>query len=327
MSAVAADLEWMPHTLGVRPQAMKLKFISPQTAETVFRPRLLLKDIVSRIQGRLDATTRSPLLYRAFIGETTRIIFAPIYIRNSTAFDAVLCKPIAPLTESSFRELQPFVQKEDLHITFIPCLCPSCGWDLEGDKETLVLLCRNCDSAWLSTAPGLEKIEFALLPGEGSDAYYLPFWKIQAQIKGMQLKTRADLMRITNAAQTIKQEWEEMEVYFWSPAFKVSPGSFLRLSQRMTMAQPVEAEKQDLPHAPFYPVTLPVQESAESLKVVLAESALRRKEFFPRLPEISIRVESFKLVYVPFQASASEFIHPQMSLSINKNTLRFGASL
>jgi hypothetical protein len=70
-----------------------------------------------------------------------------------------------------------------------------------------------------------------------------------------------------------------------------------------------------------------VQESAESLKVVLAESAIPKKNFLQKLPEISIQIESFKLAYVPFQSSASEFINPQMSLSINKNTLMFGANL
>jgi hypothetical protein len=95
----------------------------------------------------------------------------------------------------------------------------------------------------------------------------------------------------------------------------------------MTIIQPDAAENRDIPQDPFHPVTLPVQEAVESLKVVLAESALPKKNFLQKLPEISIQAESFTLVYVPFTSSASEFINPAMSLSINKNTLRWGAAL
>jgi NADH pyrophosphatase NudC (nudix superfamily) len=26
--------------------------------------------------------------------------------------------------------------------------CPHCGWDMEGGKDSLVLICRNCNIAW-----------------------------------------------------------------------------------------------------------------------------------------------------------------------------------
>src|SRR3989339_2060059 len=36
---------------------------------------------------------------------------------------------------------------------FVPTLCPHCGWDMEGQKDSLVLICRNCDSAWPCPGP------------------------------------------------------------------------------------------------------------------------------------------------------------------------------
>ncbi len=326
-STVAAHLKWMPSSLGVRPQAMKLRFITPHTQGTLFMPQLSVNDMFKRIEEQLDAALRTPLLYRAFIGETASTIFAPVFMRSGSAFDAILDRPFAPVTENAFDALKQFEQTKDLQVKFIACLCPACGRDLMGRRKAW------CFCAEIATLPGVHPLQdssrYHMPSFRVTDAQqdYLPFWKIKARVGGIELKSRADFMRLTNAAQLIKRQWEEREFYFWSPAFKVSPEPFLRLSQGMTMVQPEAAEMQDIPQSAFHPVTLPVQESAESLKVVLAESAIPKKNFLQKLPEISIQIESFKLVYVPFQSSASEFINPQMNLSINKNTLMFGANL
>jgi uncharacterized protein YbaR (Trm112 family) len=326
-SSVATHLKWMPNSLGVRPQAMKLRFITPQTQGIMFMPQLSVNDMFKRIEEQLDAALRTSLLYRAFIGETASTIFAPVFMRSGSAFDAILDRPFAPVSENEFAAFKQFEQTKDVQVKFIACLCPACGMDLDGKKESMVLLCRNCCSAWRSSASGLEQIPYAVLQGNDAQQDYLPFWKIKSRVDGVELNSRADFMRLTNAAQLIKRHWEEREFYFWSPAFKVSPEPFLRLSQGMTMVQPEAAEMQDISRSAFHPVTLPVHESAESLKVMLAESAIPKKNFLQKLPEISIQIESFKLVYVPFQSSASEFSNTTMSLSINKNTLRFGLKL
>jgi hypothetical protein len=326
-STVAAHLKWMPNSLGVRPQAMKLRFITPQTQGTLFMPQLSVNDMFKRIEEQLDAALPTSLLYRAFIGETASTIFAPAFMRSGTAFDAILNRPFAPITENEFTALKQFEQTKDLQVKFIACLCPACGRDLDGERESMVLLCRNCSSAWRSSASGLEQMAYTVLSGNDTQRDYLPFWKIKARIDGVELKSRADFMRLTNAAQLIKRQWEEREFYFWSPAFKVSPEPFLRLSQGVTMVQPEAAAMQDIPKAPVHPVTLAVQESMESLKVVLAESAKPKKNFLQKLLEISIQAESFTLVYIPFASSASEFINPTMCLSINKNTMRWGTTL
>ena len=326
-STVAAHLKWMPNSLGVRPQAMKLRFITPHTQGTMFMPQLSVTDMLKRIEEQLDAALRTSLLYRAFIGETASTLFAPVFMRSGTAFDAILDRPLAQVTENAFAALKQFEQTKDLQVKFIACLCPACGRDLDGERESMVLLCRNCSSAWRSSASGLEQMAYTVLSGNDPQRDYLPFWKIKARVDGVELKSRADFMRLTNAAQHIKRQWEEREFYFWSPAFKVSPEPFLRLSQGVTMVQPEAAAMQDIPKAPVHPVTLAVQESVESLKVVLAESAKPKKNFLQKLPEISIQAESFTLVYIPFASSASEFINPAMCLSINKNTLRWGITL
>ena len=326
-SAIAAHLKWMPNSLGVRPQAMKLRFITPQTPGTMFMPQISVTALLKRIAEQLDAALHASLLYRAFVGESVSTIFAPVYMRNGSVIDAILDRPLAPAAENVFAGLKQFEQTRDLQVEFIACLCPSCGMDLDGEKESIVLLCRNCSTAWHSSASGLEQVAYTMLADNAMPKDYLPFWKIKARVDGVDLKSQADLMRLTNAAQVIKRHWEEREFYFWSPAFKVSPELFLRLSQGVTMVQPDPAEDRNIPHSPLHPVTLPVQEAVESLKVVLAESAIPKKNFLQKLPEIAIQADSCTLVYIPFESSASEFINPLMHLSINKNKLHWGSIL
>ena len=327
MSRVAVPVNWMPYSLGIRPQALKLRCIGPDTRGTFYKPGMSVTDIISLLEGQLDASAKAPLLHRAFIGETASMIFAPIVIKDAAPFDAVLNRPIASPSAAGLDALQQVEQKAALQVTFIPCLCPACGWNLEGEKESIVLVCKNCHSAWHSSLSGLEKIAFALLPGAGAAPYYLPFWKIQAGVAGLELSSYADLMKLSNAPVVIKKEMGEMEMSFWVPAFKIAPDVFLMVAQRITMVQPRQDGKQQFTESPLHPVTLPLREAAESIKVLIAQCAGAKKDVFPKLPEISIQTKSSMLAYLPFTSSGSEFINTGMHLSINKNTLKWGTNL
>ncbi len=85
--------------------------------------------------------------YREFIGETVSLIHAPLLLRGETLTDAILGKPVAVLHNrrtgtSAERPPAPCVPRS----VFVPTLCPRCGWDMEGERDSLVLICRNCDS-------------------------------------------------------------------------------------------------------------------------------------------------------------------------------------
>lgn len=325
---IAIHLAGMPFSLGVRPQVMKLRFITSQTQGILFKPQVAVADLYQTLEERNNnIKMHQQVLHRSIIAETVRIIFAPIIVRHGKVFDGVLNRFLDSVTETTFDELEQFDHTDALHVTFIPCLCPDCGNDLEGRKESHVLLCRNCNSAWRLTVSGLRKIECHMVAGNRIQEEYLPFWKIDVQVDGIELNSRADLMRVTNAPQRIKSEWEETKVYFWVPAFKISPRHFLRLAQGMTMVQPETAEQPEIPAGSFHPVTLPAEEAAEIIMALLAESALPKKDFFAKRSVISIQVQSVVLVYVPFQSCSNEFINSLMKMGINKNTLRFGSHL
>jgi uncharacterized protein YbaR (Trm112 family) len=324
---IAAHLGWLPYSLGVRPQALKLRFITPETKAVLCKPQVSVEDLYARIEQQITMKTFMPISHRAFIGEKVSIIFAPIIMRHGNAFDGVLNRFLASVTETASGDLSLFEQPENLHVQFIPCLCPSCGSDLGGEKESAVFLCGNCSSAWCLSDSGLKKIEYRVLSGNDVQEQYLPFWKIKVRIEGIELKSWADFMRLTNASRLIKREWEETEFYFWTPAFKISPKPFLRLAQGMTVIQPETADQDEMPPGSFYPVTLTAKEASEIILVTLAEIAIPKKDFFVKLPEVAVQAESFMLVYVPFDSCGSEFINSRMGMCINKNTLRFGMDL
>jgi len=327
MSRLAAPGIGMPFSLGVRPQALKLKFVAPETAGTFFKPGLSLQFAVANIEEQLLASSDAPRFHQAYIGETTSILYAPVFIDGGRLYDAVLKKTLTELPDNGLAALQPCDQQEKLRLSFIPCLCPDCGWNLEGEKESLVLLCKNCQSAWSASRNGLVKVAFARVPEAAPDTVFLPFWKITAQVTGLQLASFADLLRLNNTPEVITPAREQQELAFWIPAFKIAPDLFLLTAQRMTYFQDQGPFEESLTMASFHPVTLPSSEAVESITPLLAQSAVPRKDIFPKLPQVSVQFRSATLVYVPFKSSGSELIHTRIPLSINRNALKWGLSL
>jgi uncharacterized protein YbaR (Trm112 family) len=327
LSRLAVPITGMPFSLGVRPQALKLKFIVPETAGTFFKPRLTLQDVFAGIDEQLQAAAKAPRLHQTYIGETASIIYAPVFIDDGRLYDAVLKKSVAELPEGGLAELQPCDQQEKLHLSFIPCLCPACGWNLEGEKESLVLLCKNCQSAWSASRSGLFKVAFARVPEAAPDTIFLPFWKITAQVEGLQLDSYADSVRLNNIPEVITPAREQQALAFWIPAFKIAPDLFLLTAQRMTFFQEQGPFEESLAMAAFHPVTLPSREAVESITPLLAQSAVQRKDIFPKLPQVSAVPRTSTLVYIPFKSSGSELIHYRMPLSISRNALKWGLSL
>ena len=114
---------------------------------------------------------------------------------------------------------------------------------------------------------------------------------------------------------------------FWSPAFKVLPHLFLRLTQGMTISQPREEFERSLPRSSLYPVTLPASEAAESINITVANFAVAQKRTFPKLDEIKVYLNESFLVYLTFISSGVDFIEPHTQLCIPKSLLKLGRDL
>jgi len=316
-----------PISLGLRPQAMKMRFAGTDAAGSFLKCLLKTRDILARAEKHSASSDTGDVFHRAFIGDVVSLIYLPLYVEKRTLFDGITNRPIAKLPEggdifSSLTDRRPRWK-----LTFLATLCPRCGWNLTGERDSVVLTCSNCETAWEAGKGRFVQMDLAVVSGEQPDAAYLPFWKISVRITGTPIASYADFIRATNQPKVIQKAWEGQEMYFWSPAFKIRPNRFLHLSRRMTVTQEALEADGRLPRKNLYPVTLPLSEAIQGIKVTLAGSAVNRKKFMPSLPDIALSIRGASLVYLPFRETVHEMIQEHTHVSINKKSLEFGRFL
>jgi DNA-directed RNA polymerase subunit RPC12/RpoP len=331
VSPLAIPHPFLPPSLGVRPQVLKLRLILPEMKANFFNPSIpietMIQNILMRSRPLKGSASSGSLVYKAFIGETVSLIYSPIFIDKGMAYDAILGKPLAPISKDFTGGLLSFDQQKDFQIKFISTLCPHCGWDLFGDKNSMVLFCKNCNSAWGASQAGLEQLDFGMIPSKEEKAIYLPFWRMDVRIQGLEIQSNAELMKIGNEPKVMGRDIEGSDLYFWSPAFKIPPKLFLRLIHGMTFSQPQEKFEKSLPWPSLYPVSLPVSEAVESIKVTMAYSVMDKEKHFSNLDEMPIHLNESLLVFVPFISQGIDLIQPHTQLCIPKNLLKLGRDL
>ena len=326
VSHQAVASPYFPVSVGLRSQTLKLRFVSPETEGLFLKPNLSFEEIVRIIEERFNTSLPKPLFQQNFIGETISQLYSPFYI-DKKVYDAVLNRPVSQELPDDFDHLALPGGPPDWRVRFIPAICPNCGWDLEGERDSIVLHCRNCNSAWYPAKSGLTKLKFAHIPGEEGIVNYLPFYRIKTEVSGITLDSYADLVKIANLPKVVQKHWKDMEFHFWSAAFKVRPENFLGFARNLTLSQPQEELVHEMPDASPYPVTLPVEEAVEGLKINLASFMKPRNTLFPKLQEIKIKAKSAMLVYIPFHEKGHELSQPVFRLRINKNLLSFARHL
>jgi predicted RNA-binding Zn-ribbon protein involved in translation (DUF1610 family) len=322
----AVNSRYFPVSVGLRSQALKLRFVTPETPGRFLKPSQSFKDVMQFFERRVSASLTGPVFHQSHIGENISMIYSPFYVEDKV-FDAVLNQPVSALLPDDFDAEGLAGGRPGWKTRFIPAMCPSCGWDLDGNREALVLKCSNCDSAWRPTRNKFKPLKFGHIPANGDNLMYLPFWRIKAEISGMSLQSYADLVKAANLPKAVQENFSEMEFYFWALAFKVRPEVFMRLARNMTLSQPQQKLVGKFPDARAYPVTLPIEEALESLTINLTSFVKPQKEFLPRLRDINISPQRFLLVYVPFKEKHHEYVHPELRLAINKNHLKLAANL
>jgi hypothetical protein len=119
-----------------------------------------------------------------------------------------------------------------------------------------------------------------------------------------------------------------MKLYFACPAFKVRFHDFLRLSTQMSISRRYRQKTvESIPVKNLYPVTLAHSSAKQSLKIILANSAVSRSTVFPRLPEIGFEVKKYFLHYLPFEKTSHELRQKNLGVTINQRVLNYGRSL
>lgn len=321
-SALAVTVPDLPITLGLRPQVLKLRFDSPVT-EGRFIPadrtaEQALPDPGERVQG---------VFYRGFIGETLSLIHAPVLLRGGTLYDGVLGRRMSGLNMADGQLLSASSPRSSDQLLFIPALCPHCGWDMEGERDSLVLICRNCNSVWAFPGQLFTRLKFAVvtpLPGTGEIAIHLPFWRMKPRFEGLELHSWGDLIRIANLPKPITPHFLAAPLHFWSPAFKINPALYARWSRQMTVFRPVAEEVDSLPRTPLYPVTLPLDEAAEGIVINLAQMIMDKRRHYPKLSGLRVTLEESLLEYHPFVVNRNELLHAALRLAIHRTALAHG---
>ncbi len=325
----ATDFSYLPNSLGLRAQTQNLRFASPDMDAAFLSSETSFADIHKSavLSSRLH---RDPpglkVFHRAFVGETISKVYAPVYIKGSGLFDALLERPIAHLDFKRKEALKGAGKLRKWKLRFLPAQCPRCGWDLEGHSDNVVFICRICDSAWLLSRGRFTNIPFKVVRARSGDAFYAPFWRIRARITGMAADTYADIVRLANLPRVIRAAWEKEEMFFWMPGMKMNPRSFLRLSKIVTLGRPDMQFKgrarPEFKRARLGPINVSPLEAAEAIVTVLASMAVRKKHTFPMLENARVEPEGMQLYFLPFVPQGTELIQPSMNFSINRRSFR-----
>lgn len=326
VSHVAVNCDYFPASVGLRSQTMKLRFVTPETVGYFLNPTLAYQEILGIVEKRYQAGLPKPIYLQSFIGETLSLLYSPVYV-DGRLYDAILNKPLPRELPADF-DLNGFPGgPAGWRVRFVPAQCPHCGWDMDGERDSIVVTCKNCNSIWQMQNGRFIKLKFACMAAETGQALYLPFWRIKAETTGILLRSNADLIRLANLPKVARKDDEQTAFSFWSPAFKVRPQDFFRFSLNLTLAQPHGKWIRQLPEADTYPVTLPITEAMEGLKVNLAAFMKPPQALLPRLNEINIRAKSFVLIYLPFRIRGNELSNPEFGLHLNRNLLSYARHL
>lgn len=322
---LGTPVKGLPISLGLRPQAMKMEFVSKDTAGSFLENSLGIADVMDRVERQ--ASGSGQLFYRAYIGETVSLIYLPLYVQKDTLFDAILNRPIVKLPQEKDTLGSAAMSQTKWRLTFMSTLCPRCGWSLEGERDSVVLTCSNCHTAWEALKGQFARVSLEVVPGQGEKTVYLPFWKITASARGIEINSFADFIRVTNQPKVVQKEWENQDMSYWCPAFKIPPGIFVRLISQMTITSKDFKTEETIPKHGLHPVTMPQGEAVQSMKLTLASSALTKRNTFPLLPQVSFAVKDSTLVYIPFTDKGHDFVQQHLRVSINKKAMEYGRYL
>ncbi|MCW5200772.1 hypothetical protein VU07_03030 [Desulfobulbus sp. F4] len=114
------------------------------------------------------------------------------------------------------------------------------------------------------------------------------------------------------------------------PAFKLRPEIFLRTAKQITISQRLFGPERDMQLKKTtnpYPVTLPLSEARQSLKVILAAAAASGRNIFANLSGAEAEMQTAALVYLPFDDRQLDWTQSHTGAVISKSVLQFGRKL
>ncbi len=310
----ALDVTSLPVSLGLRPQAMGLTFASPLESGRFVETTTSLKQALERV----DAVRPGGI--HALVGDVASLIYTPTYRRGDLLFDAILDKPCGP---AEVLNRLVAASSPEARLDLVPAICPTCGWDLTAERQSCVLLCTNCETAWSRAGGRFEKVDPRVVASRAPNPAYIPFWRFTAK----RPPGLAGIVGLTSTTEKGAGNGCEDEFAVWAPAFKTVPVHFLRLARQFSTARIRDEWADRLPKAPIYPITMPACEAAEIIRVVLVDHAIDRRCALEVLTSSRITPEETRLILFPFTPNAVELIQPDLGISIPNGALKVGKNL
>ncbi len=320
----------LPVSLGLRPQAMKIKPVASSTRGAFILQSIPTKTVFAHaamVVDLFEERSKNVTYHRAFIGETLSRIYQPCYLKDDQLRDAVSNLVIGPGSLLDKYLGKTCFSSPSWEPLFISTICPRCGGLLTGDRDSMVLQCKNCDSLWQEQNQKFNPVNWQGVESEDSDARYLPFWKITFSTQGHVLKSFGDYLRFTNQPLAIRNRFEKQPLAFWIPAFKINPKAFLQLASQITLAQERIPQGKINRVINGHPVTLDHSEAIQAIKSVLAYTTISKEKRYPMLPEISLTESHCELTYLPFVSQIHDLVQEHTFATIQTAALRYGRAL
>ncbi len=319
----------LPYSLGVRPQVLRLRFVGRAASKALIQPSIDFRDPSDETTEPPGPPGRAPLedpvLFRAATREVESLIFSPIVLRGNRLFDAIDGKDLGTTTDEVLPRTS--VREEALdEVSFVPILCPNCGNDLIAEKESVLLFCSTCHTAWRVSGRALQSDRFAFLPGP-PDALYLPFWCARVHFGGLGQRLSVDRTK-TRRPDGVRLYLDDPGFLFWLPAFKINPSIFLTLAEKATLTQTALDDAEPEVRKRLHPVTLPGHEAAKLVKVLVHLLVGREAGMGPvLLTRLHAAADEPRLCFVPFVWSGYELTQENMRIGLLQNALKYGKNL
>jgi len=325
-SSLAVNVSGLPHSLGLRSQTQTLRFVTPETPGRFTVPQLPGKELRARLSARHlgQGSRSSPPLVQSHVGEILSLIFAPFAVNSRGAFDGLTGRRIPGTDPADLLAAESCPPPSAC--SFRPCLCPHCGWDLDGGPDSHVLGCTGCRTMWICHQTCFVNISVAMAASSAADLW-LPFWQFQVRASNMALKTRADLIRLANLPQTVSKEDGTTDLWIRVPAFRIQPALFLRLSRQLTVCDLSTQTWADPEAKSLHPANLPLQEGFQAIPPLICDLAWDKESIESLLQGCRLRPSKSELVALPFAEHRSEFVQPELKIAFLKSALNLGRML
>ena len=325
----ASRFSCFPSSLGIRPQTQRLRLVEQREKRKLLPVSIspdepLPQQSLCSPVGRDFPEEEEPILFRSFLKDAFSLIYLPAVEKGGVIYNGIDSSPLGSAPPELSEGESYGSSASDFGCRFVPALCPNCGNDLAGEKESLIVFCQTCMVGFSVLNGTLTDIPFLMAEGGSKTATLLPFWRIRAETGGLPLPRTTG--RILPGGRM--EQFDRGNFFFWVPAFRINPQLFLRLAHRATTAQldagPLTppSEASSIP-----PITVASTEAIKSLKLLLILLSPMDRELLLRLNNLSIEVKDAVPALVPFEQTGYELTNRQIKAAAHANAMRYERNL